>query len=127
MTDHRGTRDGDDTGDTFTRATALIDAVDFRVNVEKKQQRLEYLVASVRTWLLVVAILLVLNYAHDLGAATEMFDWWDDRDGGLLSTELEHEITVMMPLLLAALPVVYGLLRDRRAKKAAAAKQEEEE
>lgn len=119
MTDHRGTRDGDRVDDTFTRATALIESVDFRVKVEKKMQRLEYVAASLRTWLIVVAVLLTLNYAHDLGAASEMFDWWDGRDSGLLSTEFEHEITVMMPLLLAGLPVVYGLLRDRRAKRAA--------
>lgn len=119
MTDQRGTRADDSGGDTFDRAFAMVDSVDFRVKVEKKMQRLEYVAASLHTWLIVVAVLLTLNYAHDLGAATEMFDWWDDRDGGLLSTEFEHEVTVMTPLLLAALPLVYGLLRDRRAKRAA--------
>lgn len=126
MSDHHpGTRDGDGVDDTFNRAVAVIESVDFRVKVEKKMQRLEFLAASFRTWLVVVAILLALNYAHDLGATTEMFDWWDGRDGGLLSSETEHEITVMTPLLLAALPLIYGFVRDRKAKTRALADADE--
>lgn len=124
--DHAGTREGDQAEETYSRARQLADSVDFRIRVERKIARLEWLVGSLRTWAIVIATLVGLNWMHDLGAATEMFDWWDGRTEGLLSSETEHEITVMMPLLLAGLPVLYGIYRDRKSKRAAKAATEEE-
>ncbi len=117
-------RDGDGVEDTYSRAAQVINSVDFRVSVEKRIQRLEWLVGSLRRWALIIVVMHGLNWSHDLGAVIEMFDWWDGRTEGLLSSEFEHEITVMTPLLIAVVPVIYGLVRDKRTRAALKPKQE---
>lgn len=51
-----------------------------------------------RRLLIGVYILVCLNWLHDLGVSVEMFDWWDGREEGLLSTALEQELAVLGPL-----------------------------
>lgn len=107
----------DPSEDTLSRAARFAgDTIEFRVETGMQMTRLEMTAASVRRWLVVIAVLLALNWAHDLGAAVEMFDFWDGREGGFLSTELEHEVTVLMPLLLAVIPLLWGRRRDRQAR-----------
>lgn len=115
----RGTRSGDGVEDTFSRAVrAAGDTVEFRVETSTQLATLELVTSSARRWLIVIAVLLALNWAHDLGVAVEVFDWWDGREaeGGFLSSEIEHEITILMPLLLALVPIWWGRRRDKQAK-----------
>ncbi len=123
---HKGERDGDEREDTYSRARQVIESVEFRVDTESRIQKLEWLVGSLRRWAVVIVVMHGLNWIHDLGVSVEMFDWWDGRTEGLLSSEFEHEVAVLTPLLIAILPVVYGVMRDRRTKAAERRKQEEE-
>lgn len=71
-----------------------------------------------RQLLIALYVLVCLNWLHDLTAVTEMFDWWDGRTGGFLSTELEHELTVMGPLVaMIFVPIVVKWLDVRFANR----------
>jgi hypothetical protein len=113
--------------DTFNRASQLVDTTEFRVETAKQVAKLDWLVSSLRRWIFVVVAVLALNWAHDLGVSVEMFDWWDGRTEGLLSSEIEQEITVLTPLLLALVPILWGRRRDRLARLEHERQQKEEE
>ena len=107
-----------DAEDTMDRAARLADSMEFRVASEMKLTRLEQTSESMRRWLFVIIALVGLNWLHDLGATVEMLDWWDGREEGFMSSELEHEVTVLMPFVLALITIIWGRRRDKRARRA---------
>lgn len=52
-----------------------------------------------RRLLVALYALVCLNWLHDLSTSVEMFDWLDGRSQGFLSSEVEHEVTVLGPLI----------------------------
>lgn len=117
MGDTQGTRQGDGPEDTYDRAVSVIESLEFRVETEKRIARNAWMLVSLRRWLMILVMLVGLNWMHDLATATEVFDWWDGRTEGFLSSETEHEITTLTPLLVAVLPIALGFFLDRRDKR----------
>lgn len=104
--------------DTFnTKASKVIESVEFRVGTETQLAQLGRDNESLRRWMYVLVALVALNWLHDAGATAEMLDWFDGREGGFFSTEFEHELSVVMPLLLVVIPIFWGRHKDRRAKR----------
>ena len=115
--DHRGTRTGDASEDTFSRAVRAVgDTVEFRLDTSHQLAALDLVTSSARRWLMVIAVLLALNWLHDLGATVEMLDWLDGRDSGFMSDEFSHDVSVIMPLLLVVIPIWWGRRRDKQAR-----------
>lgn len=63
------------------------------------ERRVDNDVRRNRRLLVALYVLVCLNWLHDLSTSVEMFDWLDGRSQGFLSSEMEHEVTVLGPLI----------------------------